>query len=227
MLIEEIYEKLLRELGPQYWWPGDSTLEIMVGAVLTQSVAWNNVKKAIDKLKAAGNLTAEYIINAPEEELGEYIRSTLYYRQKSKKLKVLFNWLAEQGGDYEELFSRPLDELRQQMLALWGMGKETVDSILCYAGNLPIMVVDAYTRRIFSRLGLCDEKATYDELQAMLTAGLPKDVQVYNEMHALLVRVGNQFCGSKITRCPACPLHNDCRFALQGAGNRGMGVENL
>ncbi|MGE5379544.1 MAG: endonuclease III domain-containing protein [Methylocystaceae bacterium] len=216
MLINQIYEQLIKDLGPQGWWPGDNTLEIIIGAVLTQSVNWSNVEKAITKMKAADVLNEEFILSCSTEELGDYIRSTLYYRQKARKLKVLFNWLNEQCQfDYDQLFSRPAMELRPQMLSLWGMGKETVDSILCYAGELPVIVIDAYTRRIFYRLGLTPEDASYDELQDLLTICLPRDVKVYNEMHALLVRVGADYCRNKKPRCQLCPLNNKCNLGKQ------------
>lgn len=211
--VMDIYENLLAFFGPQGWWPGETTLEIMVGAVLTQSVAWSNVEKAISRLKEAGRLNEEYIINAPLEELGEYIRSTLYYRQKAKKLKALFSWLKDECDfDYEALFSRPVDKLREQMLALWGMGEETVDSILCYAGGLPVMVVDAYTRRIFARQGLVELKVSYQEMQEFIVAHLPASVQVYNEFHALLVRLGKDYCRAKKPRCQVCPVSKGCHY---------------
>lgn len=217
MDVNGIYHKLLTDFGPQYWWPGETTLEIIVGAVLTQSVAWTNVEKAINRLKAVEALNELYILNVPEETLGELIRSTLYFTQKSRKLKVLFSWLEQECQfDYNKLFSHPLIELREDMLGLWGMGKETVDSILCYAGNLPVMVVDAYTRRIFFRLGLAGEKASYDELQQILVSGLPTEAAVYNEMHALLVKLGKDYCRNQKPRCQQCPLKNDCQWGQHG-----------
>ena len=166
----EIYRRLFERYGPQHWWPGDSPFEVMVGAILTQSAAWQNVEKAISNLKNAGVMSPGALRNIPIDELAQLIHPCGYYNAKALKLKALVNWLgASCGDDLDKLFALDTDTLRQQFLAIHGIGPETADSILLYAGNKPVFVIDAYTRRIISRLGLTPEKDSYDAYQALFT----------------------------------------------------------
>ncbi len=211
----EIYEALLNYFGPRGWWPGETRLEIMVGAVLTQAVAWKNVTRAIDNLKADGLLDLQKLVEVPEEVLAETIRPALYHRQKAKKIKALVGYIVERySGNLDEMFIQPLPELRQELLVIWGIGPETADSILLYAGNKNIFVIDAYTRRIFSRLGLVSEKISYHDLQQFMQERIPSDTKLYNEYHALLVGLGAHLCKKENPGCPACPLGKWCNYFL-------------
>ena len=214
-LLMEIYAALLDYFGPRGWWPGETRLEVMMGAILTQAVSWKNVTRAIDNLKATGILDLEKLVQVPEEVLAETIRPALYHRQKAKKTKALVQFLMERyGGDLDKMFACPLPGLRQELLAIWGIGPETADSILLYAGNKPIFVIDAYTGRIFSRLGLVSENISYHDLQQFIQERVPLDAEVYNEYHALLVGLGAHLCKKQKPGCANCPLGKWCNYFL-------------
>ncbi len=203
----EIYDRLVTHFGPSHWWPGESPLEIMVGAILTQNTSWNNVERAIERLKIEGALSASFLNQVDERVLSDWIRSTGYYRIKAKRLKNFFRFfISEYQGRTQNMQDQPLEHLRQQLLQVNGIGPETADSILLYALGRPIFVVDAYTHRIFSRHQLIDEDISYEDLQAYFMDHLPSDPQLYNEYHALLVRLGKEFCQKKNPRCQECPL---------------------
>jgi endonuclease-3 related protein len=187
-LLREVYSNLLDYFGPRGWWPGETNIEIMVGAILTQAVAWRNVEKSIVSLKNAGLLDLHKLSMITEAELAEIIHTTLYHRQKARKIKALIRYIEESyAGNIGLMMQQPLKTLRNQLLSLWGIGEETADSILLYAGNYPIFVVDAYTRRIFSRLGLTDENAAYSRVQSLMHHNIKPNAAIYNEYHALLV----------------------------------------
>ncbi|MFH0789016.1 MAG: endonuclease III domain-containing protein [Pseudomonadota bacterium] len=203
----EIYDRLVTHFGPSHWWPGESPLEIMVGAILTQNTSWNNVERAIERLKIEGALSASFLNRVNEGILSEWIRSTGYYRIKAKRLKNFFRFfINEYQGLTKNMQDQPLEHLRRQLLQVNGIGPETADSILLYALERPIFVVDAYTHRILSRHQLIDEDISYEDLQAYFMDHLPSDPQLYNEYHALLVRLGKEFCQKKNPRCQECPL---------------------
>lgn len=206
------YRLLLAAYGPQHWWPGDTPFEVMVGAVLTQNTAWGNVERAIERLRAAGLLSVEAILGLPDGELAELIRPAGYYNVKARRLKALCAFLAGQGvaeAPQQLRALAPLAELRRRLLAVHGVGEETADSILLYALDLPIFVVDAYTRRIFSRLGLLSGQESYGQIQQAFQAHLPADVALYNEYHALIVHLGKSVCRPR-PRCGECPLQGLC-----------------
>ncbi|MDN5362390.1 MAG: endonuclease related protein [Moorella sp. (in: firmicutes)] len=206
-----IYDRLYAHFGPRRWWPADTPFEVIVGAILTQNVAWKNVIQAITNLKSAGLLDPDAIYRAAEADLEPHIRPAGYFRSKARKLKAFVNHLQQQyGGSLEAMFDRPLAELRPEMLAIYGVGPETADAILCYAGNYPIMVMDAYTRRAFHRLGFWEEKVTYDQMQAFFMTHLPRDTRLYNEYHALIDALANRICRKKKPACPTCPLVDLC-----------------
>jgi endonuclease III related protein len=236
---------MLRHWGPQNWWPAQSRFEVIVGAYLTQNTNWKNVEKALVNLRRARAVSARAIREMPLERLQELIRPSGYYRQKAIKLKVFMEYLDEKyAGSLDRMFGQPTAKLREELLALNGVGPETADSILLYAGNHPVFVVDAYTRRILERHGLITPATKYEEIRAMMefavTSAKPDDLamaasgtdprssarntveprhppsrmsrmsrtelaQHYNELHALIVRVGNQLCRS-LPRCESCPL---------------------
>lgn len=210
-----IYHQLLDCYGPQHWWPAQEPLEVMVGAILTQSAAWVNVEKAIANLKTAKALSAEALRRLSLTELATLIHSCGYYNAKALKLKSLAEWLGEHcRDDLNDLFNRNISHLRQQLLAIHGIGQETADSIILYAANKPIFVIDAYTRRIFNRLGLAPEKNRYAAYQSLFMDNLPADAGLFNEYHALLVCLAKDACHNHPT-CQRCCLDNICHHLLK------------
>ena len=210
----KIYDLLFQRYGAQHWWPGDSPFEVMVGAILTQSAAWQNVEKAIINLKTAGVMFPSTLREIPTLELAQLIHPVGYYNAKAFKLQALVRWLrASRGDNLDTLFARETDLLRRQLLDVHGIGPETADSILLYAGNKPVFVIDAYTRRIFSRLGLKPEHDTYDDWQILFTGNLPQNTKLFNEYHALLVRLGKEACRKKPI-CDNCCLREVCKSRL-------------
>jgi endonuclease-3 related protein len=204
--LSEIYQLLYDAFGPQHWWPGETPFEIITGAILTQNTNWANVEKAIANLKSAGQLTPEALFHIDISQLAELIRPAGYYNIKAKRLKSFINWLYDNyDGEMSNLELVNTDQLREELLAIKGIGRETADSILLYALGRPVFVVDAYTARIASRHGLIDPGADYEQLRELFESNLAEDVRLFNEYHALLVRAGKEFCRPK-ARCPGCPL---------------------
>ncbi len=209
--VDEVYRRLFERYGPQHWWPGETPFEVMVGAVLTQNTAWSNVERAIDNLKGAQMLTPEAIVAADPVRLAEVIRPSGYFNVKAKRLANLCRWLIEVGGE-TTLAARPTSALREALLAVNGIGYETADDILLYAFDREVFVVDAYTKRLFSRLGHCAAQVGYEALRLQLEAALrdaPARVPLYNEYHALIVAHAKVHC-LKRARCSGCPLHHGC-----------------
>jgi len=210
--LRTVYDRLLTAYGPQHWWPGDSPFEVTVGAILTQSAAWQNVEKGIANLKAAGALSPEALRRLPVEDIARLIHPCGYYNAKARKLKALVLWLEEACGDHiEKLSTRNTGELRRWLLAVHGVGPETADSILLYAIGKPVFVIDAYTRRIVGRLGLAPARDGYDDYQRLFVGRLRRDPHMFNEYHALLVRLGKTACRKK-PLCEVCPLFDICLF---------------
>ncbi|MDQ6972800.1 MAG: endonuclease III domain-containing protein [Mariprofundaceae bacterium] len=206
-----IYRLLRDAYGPQHWWPADSPFEVMLGAILTQNTNWRNVELAIANLKTAEALHARVIMTLDESHLQQLIRPSGFFRQKAERLRLFCAFYLEHGG---EQGIRTLPEPRSTLLALKGIGPETADSILLYALELPAFVVDAYTRRIFSRLGLLSTDVSYDETQGWFSSRLPADTQLFNEYHALIVQHAKQHCRVK-PACGHCPLSHICPYRLQ------------
>ena len=206
--ILEIHDRLLDFFGPQYWWPGETPFEVMVGAILTQNTAWTNVEKAIGNLKERGLLSFAAMVTLPHAELAELIRPCGYFNVKAHRLHNLLALIRERfDGDLELMAQEELPALRQALLAVKGIGPETADSILLYAAGKPTFVVDAYTHRIFSRHGLVSEEgALYEEIQELFMDSLPPDPALFNEYHALIVRTAKEFCKKSNPRCGECPL---------------------
>lgn len=193
-----VYKKLLQHFGKQNWWPTISrnkTLEIAIGAILTQNTSWNQVEKVIRELYQRGLLDRKKLLKMPLKSLAKIIRPTGYYNQKAKKIKHFLNFKGE--------------ITRNNLLKIWGIGKETADSILLYAYNKPFFVIDAYTKRIFKRLRSLD--MDYDGMQELFHKNLPRDVEMYKEYHALLVELGKNYC-KKRPLCEKCPLKNLCKY---------------
>lgn len=242
--IRSHYRSLYRTWGPQHWWPARSRFEVIVGAYLTQNTAWTNVERALENLREAHALSIPGIRGLQVSRLQRLIRPSGYFRQKAARLKTFIDFLdREYGGSLTKMFAQPTGKLREQLLALNGVGPETADSILLYAGNHPVFVVDAYTRRIVERHGISAAQATYDDIRELyqralspivsedaqkpakarprLESGLPGAshrpspmstarrtalVQVYNEMHGLIVGIGKNFCRKTNPECETCPL---------------------
>jgi endonuclease-3 related protein len=204
--LRAFHRRLLRHYGPLDWWPGNTTFEVIVGAVLTQNTAWANVEKAIANLKRAGVLDLRSIQRLRAPRLAALIRPAGYFNVKARRLQNLVRAIAaDWDGDLERMFATPTEELRSWLLAVNGVGNETADSILCYAGDHPVFVVDAYTRRILSRHGLVPQEIDYDALQEYCLRHLPRDVAIFNQFHAEVVYLGKDYC-RKRPRCQGCPL---------------------
>lgn len=202
----QIYNLLSDRFGPQHWWPGDTPFEVAVGAILTQNTNWSNVEKALDNLKQAGCFSAAQLYALPQERLAEHIRPAGYFRRKAERLRHFLTWLCEEyGADLSNLASLSTASLREDLLAIKGIGPETADSILLYALERPSFVVDTYTARIAVRHGLIEPPFDYHNLQALFVDHLPQEVALYNEYHALIVATGKHFCKPK-PRCEGCPL---------------------
>jgi len=207
--LETLYERLLSRFGPRGWWPADTPFEVVVGAILTQNTAWRNVEKAIENLKALGPLTPAVLRETSEDALRAAIRPAGYFNQKTRRLQGFLRVLFEEfGGDLGALFALDTASLRDRLLAISGIGPETADSILLYAAQRPVFVIDAYTIRVLTRHGFLPEETTYAEVQQYVTDHLPEDTALFNEFHALFVAVGKEFCRPQ-PRCAGCPLEDD------------------
>ena len=203
----ELYEQLLAAYGPRHWWPAETPFEVCVGAILTQNTNWLNVEKAIANLKEAGLLSVEALIRVDPLELGEVIRPAGFFNVKSRRLKSFVTWLMLRAeGSLETLFATDWRLLRRELLSISGVGAETADSILLYAGEQPTFVVDAYTRRLLFRLELLPaEDSGYEEVRTLIMAALPQEVPLFNEYHALIVQHCKERC-RKRPLCEGCPL---------------------
>lgn len=204
-----LFEILRLRYGPSGWWPGESPLEVAVGAVLTQNTAWINVEKAIGNLKSHGMLDIQKIHEADHSTLASLIRPSGYYNLKAKRLKNLIDFIMEtSSGDIEAFLGKDKASLREILLGVNGIGKETADSICCYAGDKTIFVVDAYTRRILLNHGIIDEHADYDDVRILFEGSLPCELDIYKDLHAYLVFIGKDHCRPREPRCRGCPLEN-------------------
>jgi len=202
------YHALDNHFGNLHWWPGDSPLEIIVGAILTQNTAWQNVEKAIVNMKTALLFSTEALFAISESDLAELIRPSGYYNVKARRLKAFFAFLQDLFlGKLDVMLNEETRSLREKLLRVKGIGEETADSILLYAVGKPVFVVDAYTRRILMRHGVIQEKITYGEIQSLFMEHLPHDAPLYNQYHALLVITGKNYCKKK-PRCQECPLNH-------------------
>ncbi len=203
----EIYELMMERFGPQNWWPGDTSFEVIIGAILTQNTNWNNVEKAISNLKARELLDPLKLHNLSKEELATIIKPAGYFNVKAKRIKNFTDWLFEDhDGKIENIQNMSTSMLREEILQIKGIGPETADSILLYGLNRPTFVIDTYTARITARHHLIDLGATYDDLKYLFESNLAEDIQLYNEYHALLVQVGKNFCKPN-PKCENCPLN--------------------
>jgi endonuclease-3 related protein len=206
--LQKIYGVLEGHFGNLHWWPGETPFEIAVGAILTQNTNWKNVERAMGQLKSHGLLSPETLLKATDDLVAEYIRSSGYYNLKTKRLKAFLHFLKrEYAGNMDRMFETDLWTLRNRLLSVNGIGEETADSILLYAGNKPIFVVDGYTRMILERHGIIGNDWSYDRIQKLYMVHLPESAILYNQYHALLVSTGKHYC-KKTRLCTDCPLQS-------------------
>jgi len=207
--LEMIYKKLRAYFGAQHWWPAQTSFEVMVGAILTQNTNWTNVEKAISNLKKNRLLGPDKLYHISQKKLSKYIVPAGYYNIKAKRLKGFLGFFFKYyQGRSDKMAAQDKSELRRQLLSVNGIGPETADSILLYALDKPIFVVDSYTKRILSRHRLILDSATYEEVQSLFMRNLPCSAKLFNEYHALLVRLGKEFCLKRSPRCQFCPLES-------------------
>lgn len=216
ILHQRVEQHLRAYFGPLHWWPAETPFEVVVGAILTQNTAWTNVEYAIANLKRTGVMDAESLARLPDETVQELIRPAGFFRQKSKYLKHFSQYLVEAWqGDIGALCQGPLEEARNRLLALTGVGPETADSILLYAAGRSSFVVDSYTRRIFSRIGLLRGDEPYATIRRQFMCHLPDDAQLYNEHHAQIVELAKRCCRKSAPLCLDCPLVELCRYGRE------------
>ena len=213
-LLLEIYQRLHDHFGSRHWWPADTPFEMIVGAILTQNVAWKGAAQAIANIKERNWLEPRRLLEAPEDELAVLVRPARYHYQKAQKLKNFCRVVVEEfGGDLKGFLSQELEPLRKRLLAIRGIGPETADCIILYAAEKPVFVIDAYTHRIFHRLGIFPEQARYAEMQAFFMQHLPPDAKLFNEYHAQLDALGHHICLKRTPLCSTCPLLSFCKTA--------------
>lgn len=217
-ILRQYFDALFHAHGQQQWWPARSPFEVIVGAILVQNTSWVNVERAIANLRRAKLLSPPALEKVPRAKLARLIRSSGYFRRKARKLKEFVKFLRKKHrGSLPVMFRSPTAKLREQLLSVHGIGPETADSILLYAGNHPVFVVDAYTRRILQRHGLATGKESYEEIRGLFEKSLPNDPQLFNEFHALLVHTGKSFCRARAPLCSACPLRPFLARPLEAA----------
>ncbi|HLI29745.1 MAG TPA: endonuclease III domain-containing protein [Terriglobia bacterium] len=201
------YQRLFESLGPQGWWPARTRMEVILGAILTQNTSWNNALRAIACLKKSGLLRLESLRRTSAAELESCVRPAGFYRQKSAAIRNFVAWLDRNyHGSLRALFAAPVERVRIELLGLKGVGPETADAILLYAGRKPLFVADAYTRRVLARHAWLPPSASYETAQNLLHRELPRDEQLFNEFHALVVEIGKRYCQRQIPNCRPCPL---------------------
>ena len=207
----EVFETLLKSYGALHWWPADTPVEVCVGAILTQNTNWLNVEKAIANLKREGLLSVQALWDTDRERLAQLVRPSGFFNVKSARLKDFLRWLLGGHGSLDAMFGGDWEALREELIGVRGIGRETCDSILLYAGGKPSFVVDAYTKRLFFRLGLVREFDSYEQVRAFFMAALPRESALFNEYHALIVEHCKRHCRKK-PLCDGCPLRPICPY---------------
>ena len=208
--LRRVYERLLRHFGPAGWWPGETPFEVCLGAILVQNTSWKNVERALLGLRRRGLLSYERLARLPPSRLAPLVRSSGYFRVKARRVRAFVDFLgAEYGGRVEAMRGDEPGRLREKLLRVVGIGRETADSIILYAAGHPVFVVDAYTRRVFARLGWIEGQEPYDEVQKLFMERLPPDAALYNDFHAQIVSLGKDVC-RPVPRCGECPLDDLC-----------------
>ncbi len=212
-MLLKIYDKLLNRFGKRNWWHADTKFEVIVGAILTQQASWKNVEIAISNLKRKNLIEPKSLYNLPITKLEQLIKPSGFFKVKTKRLRSFLKFFIDKyDGNLENMFEVPLENLRKELLSVHGIGPETCDSILLYAGDKPIFVVDAYTVRLCQRYPLINSKK-YEEIQELFQKNLPKNVNLFNEFHALIVELGKNYCKIKPV-CEKCPLNEGCKYAI-------------
>ena len=215
--LNKIYQRLFKTFGPQGWWPVKSSdsesriLEVCLGAILTQNTNWKNVEKALANLRKNKLFSLKKLDKLPSKKLEKLIRSSGYYRQKAKKIKIFIAHVINLGG-FKKFFARK--NLREELLSIYGIGPETADSIILYAAKKPVFVVDLYTKRFLQRFGLSSKQLNYSEAQELFHSYLPRDEKLFKEYHALLVELSKKHCTKKNPSCKSCPLFDSCKKHL-------------
>jgi endonuclease III related protein len=205
--LDEYFNSLFTALGPQHWWPGKTKFEVILGAILTQNTSWKNVELALLNLRAAGVFTPTAVEKVHIRSLQALVRPSGYYRQKARALKAFVQFSrTEYRGSLKRMFATPTIDLRGKLLRVWGIGPETADAILLYAGQHPVFVVDAYTKRMMARHGWIGDKAKYEEVRWMFERQFPGEVERFKEFHGLIVTVGKNWCRKQVAECEKCPL---------------------
>lgn len=207
-VIREIYSRLFKAYGPQHWWPAERRTEMIIGQILTQATTWTNVEKALVNLKKANDLSFKALRELPQDKLARLIYPSGYFNVKARKLKAFAEWIGKEYKDnLDRLFVQDINSLRTHLLDVYGIGEESADSIILYAGFKPIFVIDTYTRRIFSRVGFNPVHNNYEGYQKLFMDALPQDTALFNEYHALIVRLGKELCHNQKPDCPDCHLN--------------------
>ena len=219
-----IYRRLDHTYGPQGWWPASDRFEIIVGAVLVQNTNWRNVERAIEQLKARDLCSVSAILTAPEAALAEAIRSSGYYNVKARRLRAVAQWLQSVGG-FEKLARLETNQIRGSLLGVHGVGPETCDDILLYALGRPVFVIDAYTKRVFSRLFELPYSEDYETWRARFETALSPDADMFNQFHALIVRHGKYVCKKSHPACVSCVLRDDCNAQAPATAGSDFGAE--
>lgn len=209
-----IYQRLLDAYGAQGWWPAKTRFEVIVGAILTQNTNWKNVEAVMAELERRHLLSPRALAGIKTSELAQLIRKTGYFRQKGKKIKAFLDYFRTYNFDLDSMMCLDKDVLRTQLLQIWGIGPETADAILLYALDKPVFVVDAYTRRTFSRMGLVDYRISYEDLRAFFEQRLPSDLELFKEFHALIDELAKRNCRPK-PQCQNCPVVSLCAYRSQ------------
>lgn len=211
--LQKVYEQLFQAYGAQQWWPAKTPFEVMVGAILTQSTSWQNVEKAVACLESKNLLNPHNMFGLKEAQLAKLIRPSGYFNQKAKKLKCFLHYfVGRYRGNVVSMKKQKTNMLRRELLDIYGIGPETADSMLLYALQKSMFVIDTYTKRIFSRLGLLKGDEQYHEVQKLFMKHLTKNTRFYNEYHALIVCHGKQVCKKSRPLCGECPLHQMCHY---------------
>ena len=210
MRLNKIYQKLLEHFGKQHWWPAETRFEVIIGAILIQQTNWRSVERAIENLKSKELLNPNSLATASLNQIEALIQHLNFFRQKARRINNFSKHLVKKYGSLNKFFSKPTEELREELLSLNGIGSETADSILLYAADRLIFPIDAYTTRLCERLGIRNLK--YEELKKLFERNLPEDLEIYKEFHALIDKLGKTYCKAK-PRCSGCPLTDECSFS--------------
>lgn len=214
-IVNQVYRSLYATYGPQHWWPGDSLFEMLVGAILTQNTAWSNVERAIGNMKSQGLLSLDAVVECSQERLAAAIRPAGYFNVKALRLKNFCRHVDDAGG-IGAMKRWCTHRLRDRLLSVNGVGPETADSMLLYGFQRPVFVIDAYTRRIGTRLGLLEGDEAYEQIQEGFEGALDPDVQMYNDFHALLVCHAKEVCRGREPHCTGCCLKGSCMYGVDG-----------